>query len=70
MDDALDALTEQLRDRPPEALGALADEHLAHLASRIEMARRHQAEQLQAASVRALDRVPRLLRGPVKKIVG
>ena len=68
--DGLTSLTEQLRECPPAGVGGLEDVHLAHLASAIHSARQRQAQQLQAASAQALDRVPRVLRGPVKKIVG
>ena len=68
--DGLASLTHQLRDSPPAAVGALADQHLSHLAGALRTARHRQAEQVRAASDQALDRIPRLLRGPVKKIVG
>jgi hypothetical protein len=68
--DGLALLTDQLRDRPSAGVSSLDEEHLTHLASAIRSARRRQAEQLQAASDQALNHIPRLLRGPVKKIVG
>jgi hypothetical protein len=66
----LASLTEQLRSDPSSAVCGLGDEHLTHLATAIRAVRRRQAEQLQSASDQALTHIPRLLRGPVKKIVG
>ena len=63
-------LATQLRMAPTPAVSGLPDEHQAHLATAIRGARRHQAEQLAAASEQALEHIPRLLRGPVRKIVG
>lgn len=68
--DALSQLTEQLRTDPPEAVGALSEAQLTHLSSALQAARRRQSEALQAAAAQAFDRIPRLLRGPVRKIVG
>lgn len=68
--DGLTPLTEQLRDSPSPIVADLADEHLMHLAGAIRAARKRQALQLQAASEKALDHIPKLLRGPVRKIVG
>jgi hypothetical protein len=51
-------------------VGDLAPEHLTHLSEALRSARRRQAQQLQSASDQALAHIPRLLRGPVKKIVG
>jgi hypothetical protein len=68
--DGLTSLTNQLRDQPSDAVKGLADEHVTHLATALRAARHRQAEQVQAASDQALARIPRLLRGPVKKIVG
>ncbi len=68
--DGLGALAAQLREQPSPAVSALADEHLTHLATVIRTARHDQARELQDAAARALDGVPRILRGPVKKIVG
>ncbi|HET9074039.1 MAG TPA: hypothetical protein VFN48_05630 [Solirubrobacteraceae bacterium] len=63
-------LTRQLHDAPTPGVAGLADEHLAHLAGALCAARQRQAEELTAASEQALAHIPRLLRGPVKKIVG
>jgi hypothetical protein len=69
-EDGLESLTDQLRTPPPAGIAGLSREHQTHLAEALRSARRRQAEQLQAASDQALEHIPRLLRGPVKKIVG
>ena len=63
-------LARQLRESPSPAVAALADEHLTHLAGALRSARQRQADELASASEQALQHIPRLLRGPVKKIVG
>lgn len=63
-------LREQLRSEPPEGLSALSGAHLRHLADAIGAARRRQAEALEAAGEQAFGYVPRLLRGPIRKILG
>jgi hypothetical protein len=62
-------LREQLREEPPEALRALPGEHLRHLADAIASARHRQAAALQEAGDQAFHYVPRLLRGPIKRIL-
>jgi hypothetical protein len=64
------ALEEQLGVSLPHGVGALADEELADLADAIRAARRRQAKALAEAGERALKRIPRLLRGPVRKAAG
>ena len=68
--DGSSGLAAQLRDQPSQAVAALTDEQLAHLAGAIRDARHRQARELEAAAAGALDGVPRILRGPVKKMVG
>ena len=63
-------LTEQLRATPPPTVARLPSEDLQHLAGVIRSARHRQAAELQAAGDQAFNLVPRLLRGPIKKIVG
>jgi hypothetical protein len=63
-------LREQLRAEPPEALSALPGEHLRHLADAVSAARRRQSEALEAAGEQAFGYVPRLLRGPVRRMLG
>jgi hypothetical protein len=64
------ALEEQLRAGPPRGLSALSDEQLHDLAEAIRAARRRESQALQEAGDRALARIPRLLRGPIRKVVG
>jgi hypothetical protein len=66
----LAALATQLRAQPPQAVEALGDEHLTHLAEAVRAARHRQARELETASASALKGVPRILRGPVKTLVG
>lgn len=63
-------LREQLRTEPPQALSTLPGQDLRHLADAIGAARRRQAEALEAAGEQAFGYVPRLLRGPIRKILG
>jgi hypothetical protein len=63
-------LREQLRGEPPPALSALAGEHLRHLADAVGAARRRQAEALEAAGEQAFAYVPRMLRGPIRRMLG
>lgn len=63
-------LRSQLRAKPPTALSALSDEELADLNGAIKEARHRQAAELQAAGERAFGHIPRLLRGPIRKVMG
>lgn len=69
-DDAFTALSGQLRAPVPDGLRNLSDAELADLASAVADARHRQAAALAQAGERALSHIPRLLRGPVKRIVG
>jgi len=69
-DEAFDALREQLGTSPPASLRELDRQHLEDLTESIQAARSRQAEALQDAGDRALRHVPRLLRGPVRRVVG
>jgi hypothetical protein len=69
-EEAFADLAAQLRADPPEALAALRPEELADLTDAIRDARRRQAADLQAAGDKAYGHIPRLLRGPIRKIVG
>lgn len=62
-------LRQQLRGEPPEALTVLSGEHLRHLGDAISTARRRQAEALQEAGDQAFAYVPKLLRGPIRKVL-
>lgn len=66
----LEALRAQLGDDVPAGLGQLSETQLHDLADAIHSARRRQAQAFAQAGERALDRVPRLLRGPIRKIAG
>ena len=69
-DAAIRALRTQLGQTPPSGLRALTDEQVLDLAAAVEAARHRQAASLAEASDRALGRIPRVLRGPVRKVVG
>ena len=62
------ALEAQLGGRLPRGLSVLSAAELDDLAEAVRSARRHQAEALAEAGERALTRIPRLLRGPIRKI--
>lgn len=69
-DDAFDALRAQLGGSAPQALRELSGDELTDLSKAIRTARRRQTKALADAGERALGHIPRLLRGPVRKIVG
>jgi hypothetical protein len=69
-DDAFTTLAAQLRGSPPDGLRELSDDELADLAGAVADARHRQAAALAQAGDRALSHIPRLLRGPVKRMVG
>jgi hypothetical protein len=66
---ALHDLRDQLHSDPPRALLALAEEDLRHLAEAIRSARARQAAALEHAADQGFSYVPRLLRGPIRRIV-
>jgi hypothetical protein len=66
---ALEALRQQLNGKVPMALRELEDEHLEHLASAVHEARRRQGQALAEAGERALGHIPRLLRGPIRRVM-
>lgn len=67
---ALSDLRAQLGASLPASLSTLTDEQLRDLSDAIGAARRRQAQALAAAGDQALRHIPRLLRGPVKRVVG
>lgn len=67
---ALQALEAELRASAPESLGRLSDQQLQDLAQAIRDARHRQAAELTAAGDKALGHVPRLLRAPVRRVLG
>lgn len=64
------SLEEQLDGPVPRGIAELSPEDLAHLADAIRTARHRQARALEEAGEHALARIPRLLRGPIRKVVG
>lgn len=63
-------LSAELRATPPAGLQRLDEDQLHDLADAVrDMCRREGAE-LEAAGEQALSHIPRLLRGPVRKVVG
>lgn len=69
-DEALNELRRQLGGDVPAALSRLSESELRDLAHAISDARDREGEALAASGERALDRVPRLLRGPIRRVVG
>lgn len=69
-DTALTALSAELRSDPPAGLARLNPDELEDLTAAIRDARKRQAAEIDAAGNRALGFIPRLLRGPVRKVVG
>lgn len=68
--DGLRALEEQLRGGVPAGVKGLPAEQLHDLAEAVAQARRRQAAELNAAGEKALRHIPRLLRGPLRKVLG
>jgi len=66
---AADELQDELGAELPPAIGALGDVELAVLTGALRRAREHQKQALSAATDTGLRFVPRLLRGPVKKVL-
>jgi hypothetical protein len=67
--EAMDALKEQLRAKPPPGLSRLSEAELRDLVEALATARHAQAAELQAAGEKAYAQIPWLLRGPIRKIV-
>jgi hypothetical protein len=65
----VEELHRQLGGEVPEGLSVLDAEELATLADIIREARERQSEALHSATDRALDRVPALLRGAVRRLL-
>jgi len=66
---ARSSLTAELGVRPPDGLHTLTDESLTHLADRLRDAKQRQSRELEVGIDEALQIVPRLVRGPVRKIL-
>jgi hypothetical protein len=69
-DDGFEALRAQLGGTPPDGLRQLESEQLADLADAVQEARRRQGRAISEAGDRAFAMIPRLLRGPIRRIVG
>jgi hypothetical protein len=68
---AHDALRSELGAEPPPGVAALlSEDESAQLAATIRAARARQRDALAAAADGAFNHIPRLLRGPIRKIVG
>lgn len=71
MEDAAGALERALGAKPPKLLlEALSEQQVADLAATLDEARRAQAKELAVAGEKAIGQIPRLLRLPVRKLVG
>ena len=66
----LEAVERQLRAPAPAGLRNLEDADLLALAEAVRQARHRQAAELEAAGDKAFALVPRILRGPIRRIVG
>ncbi len=69
-DDGLTELQAQLGATVPEGVQQLDREELLDLAAAVRDARHRQAAALAQAGERALGHIPRLLRGPIRRVVG
>jgi len=67
--DAVGRLEAELGGRVPEGLETLADGELADIGDRLRDTKRRQSQALDAAIEEALEIVPRMLRGPVRRIL-
>jgi hypothetical protein len=66
---AMHSLEVELDDRIPDGLKVLEEEELNDLADRLNDAKLRQSQALDAAIGEALEIVPRLLRGPMRKVL-
>ncbi len=62
------SLQEELRGGVPDGLRELTDEQRDDLADAITDARRRQAAALAEAGEQAFNQIPRLLRGPIRRM--
>ena len=69
MTTAVGRLEAELEGKVPDGLQLLTDEQLSDVADRLHDAKARQSQALDAAIEQALDIVPRLLRGSVRKIL-
>ncbi len=69
MDDAVDILEGELGGAVPDGFTQLTDDQLLALADLLQDAKALGQEELQAGLEESLNIVPRLMRGPVRKIL-
>jgi hypothetical protein len=69
-DNGLKALEAELGAEPPAGLAQLTESQLTELATAVRDARHRQAAQLAEASDQSLKHIPRLLRLPIRKVLG
>lgn len=65
-----EALEAQLGAAPPPGLRNLEEQQLQDLADAVRDARRRQAAALAQAGDKAFQHIPKLLRGPIRKVLG
>lgn len=69
-DDPVAQLADALGAEPPASLRDADPAAVATLAAAVRQAAEHQEAELVAATDRAFEHIPRLLRGPVKRLLG
>jgi hypothetical protein len=62
-------LRPELGGSVPDGLDVLSEEDLSGFAAMVRIAKKRQSQQLESAVDEALDIVPRLLRGTIRKIL-
>lgn len=62
-------LEAELDGRPPDGLHALGEGELTDLAKRLRKAKQRQSRALEVGIDEALEIVPRIVRGPVRRIL-
>lgn len=68
--DGFKVLAAELRDTPPSSLSQLGDEQLRDLTDAVREARHRQAAELATAGDQALSHIPKLLRIPIRRVLG
>lgn len=68
-DDVLARLTTELGGRPPGGLARLDAASAEDLTRALREAKRRQSRELESAMRSSMDHVPRLLRGPTRKLL-
>ena len=67
--DPLNALEQELDSRVPDGLSTLKDDELSELAELLQAAKQRQSEALDQGIDEALEIVPRVARGSVRKML-